>query len=147
MISSPSFFEGSDIPERFSCRGENISPAIKISFLPPEVKSMAIIVEDPDAPQGIFDHWVAWNLPPDDMIAENSKAGVQGKNSKGGTGYTGPCPPSGTHRYQFKVYALDTMLELPDATNKKNLMNAMQEHVIAGGELTGKFSSQSRVTV
>lgn len=141
VITSPSFTQGSDIPAKFSCRGDNISPAIKIGSIPAEAKSLAIIVEDPDAPHGIFDHWVAWNLQPDNTIVENSKDGVQGKNSSGGTGYTGPCPPSGIHRYQFKVYALDATLDLPIATNKKNLMNAMKEHVIAGGELTGMFSN------
>lgn len=147
IITSPSFSEGLDIPVKFSCRGENISPAIKIAALPAEAKSLALIVEDPDAPHGIFDHWVVWNLQPKDTIVENCKDGVQGKNGKGETGYTGPCPPSGTHRYQFKVYALDSMLDLPIATTKKNLMNSMKEHVIAGGELTGMFSSHSRVTV
>ena len=146
-ITSPAFSEGADIPVKFSCRGENINPEIRIGSIPPEAKSIAIIVEDPDAPRGIFDHWVAWNLQPRGTIVENSKDGVQGNNGKGETGYTGPCPPSGTHRYQFKVYALDSMLDLPVGTNKKNLMNSMQEHVIAGGELTGVFSSQSKVSV
>lgn len=147
IITSPSFFEGADIPVKFSCRGENISPAINIRSIPAEAKSLAIIVEDPDAPHGIFDHWVVWNLQPRNTIVENSKDGVQGKNGTGGTGYTGPCPPYGIHRYQFKVYALDSMLDLPVSTNKKNLMNAMKDHVIAGGELTGIFSSQSKVRV
>ena len=147
MITSPSFSEGADIPVKFSCKGENISPAIKIGSIPAEAKSLAVIVEDPDAPQGIFDHWVAWNFQPVNTIVENSKDGVQGNNGSGKTGYTGPCPPSGTHRYQFKIYALDSMLDLPVGTNKKNLMNAMKEHVVAGGELTGMFSSQSKVNV
>ena len=146
-ITSPAFSEGADIPVKFSCRGENMNPEIRIGSIPPEAKSIAIIVEDPDAPRGIFDHWVAWNLQPRGTIGENSKDGVQGNNGKGETGYTGPCPPSGTHRYLFKVYALDSMLDLPVGTNKKNLMNSMQEHVIAGGELTGVFSSQSKVSV
>ncbi len=147
IITSPSFSEGHDIPVKFSCKGENISPAIKIEPIPAEAKSLAVIVEDPDAPRGVFDHWVVWNLQPFNTIAENSKDGVQGNNGKGETGYTGPCPPSGTHRYQFKVYALDSMLDLPVGTNKKNLMNAMKEHVIAGGGLTGMFSSQFKVGV
>ena len=145
-ITSPSFTEGADIPVKFSCKGENISPAIKIGSLPAEARSLAVIVEDPDAPRGIFDHWVVWNLQPRSKIAENSSDGFQGKNGMGVNGYTGPCPPSGTHRYQFKVYALDTMLDLPIGTNKINLMNAMKECVIAGGELTGMCSSQSKVS-
>ena len=147
IITSPSFSEGMDIPVKFSCKGENINPAIQIGSLPAETKSLALILEDPDAPRGIFDHWVVWNLQPVDRIAENSKDGIQGNNGKGETGYTGPCPPSGTHRYQFKVYALDSMLDLPVGTNKKNLMNSMAEHVIAGGELTGVFSSQPKAAV
>ena len=147
VITSPSFSEGADIPVKFSCRGENMNPEIGIGSIPAETKSLAIIVEDPDAPRGIFDHWVAWNLQPRSTIVENSKDGVQGNNGMGETGYTGPCPPSGTHRYQFKVYALDSMLDLPVGTNRKNLMNSMKEHVIAGGELMGLFSSQSKVSV
>jgi len=147
IITSPSFTEESDIPVKFSCKGENMNPEIGIGSLPEETKSLAIIVEDPDAPRGVFDHWVVWNLQPRSPIVENSKDGVQGNNGKGETGYAGPCPPSGTHRYQFKVYALDSMLDLPVGTNKKNLMNAMKEHVVAGGELTGMFSSQSKVSV
>ena len=147
IITSSSFNEGADIPVKFSCKGENINPEIRIGSLPTEAKSLAVIVEDPDAPRGIFDHWVVWNLQPRNTIAENSSDGVQGKNGMGGNGYTGPCPPSGTHRYQFKVYALDATLDLPVATNKINLMNAMKEHVIAGGELTGLFSSQTKVNV
>ena len=147
IITSSSFVEGADIPVRFSCKGENINPEIRIGSLPIETKSLAVIVEDPDAPQGVFDHWVVWNLRPRNSIAENSSDGVRGQNGRGENGYTGPCPPSGTHRYQFKVYALDAMLDLPVGTNKKNLMNAMREHVIAGGELTGKFSNQSKVSI
>jgi Raf kinase inhibitor-like YbhB/YbcL family protein len=147
IITSPSFSEGADIPVKYSCRGENISPEIRIGSLPAEAKSLAVIVEDPDAPHGIFDHWVVWNLKPLKTIIENSDDGVHGNNGSGRTGYTGPCPPYGTHRYLFKVYALDSTLDLPVGTTKKNLMNAMGEHVIAGGELTGKFSSQSKVSV
>ncbi|HEV7424276.1 MAG TPA: YbhB/YbcL family Raf kinase inhibitor-like protein, partial [Candidatus Paceibacterota bacterium] len=128
IITSPSFSEGTDIPVKFSCRGENISPEIRIGSIPAEAKSLAVIVEDPDAPHGIFDHWVVWNLQPLKTIIENSGDGVQGNNGSGKTGYTGPCPPSGTHRYQFKVYALDSTLDLPVGTNKKNLMNAMGEY-------------------
>lgn len=145
IITSPSFSEGADIPVKFTCKGENISPAINIESIPADAKSLAVIVEDPDAPRGVFDHWVVWNLQPNNTITENTKDGVRGNNGKGETGYMGPCPPSGTHRYQFKIYALDAMLDLPVGTNKKNLMNAMTEHVVAGGELTGMFSSQSKV--
>jgi hypothetical protein len=146
-ITSPAFSEGAGIPVKFTCKGENISPAINIESIPAEAKSLAVIMEDPDAPSGVFDHWIVWNLQPENIIVENSKDGVQGNNGRGKTGYIGPCPPSGTHRYQFKIYALDAMIDLPVGTNKENLMNAMQEHVVAGGELTGIFSSQSKVSV
>jgi Raf kinase inhibitor-like YbhB/YbcL family protein len=145
IITSPAFTAGANIPVKYSCKGENVNPALEIKAIPPEAASLAIVVEDPDAPSGVFDHWVAWNLPPDSGIGENSKAGVQGNNGKGKPGYTGPCPPYGTHRYFFKVYALDAKLDLPMGTNKTNLLNAIREHVIAGGELIGKFSSQSLV--
>ncbi len=145
IITSPAFQEGGLIPLKFSCKGDNINPILEIKSLPAETKSLAVVVEDPDAPSGVFDHWVAWNLPPSSIIDENSKAGVQGTNGRGEVGYAGPCPPSGTHRYQFKVYALDRMLSLPAGTHKKNLLNVIGEHVIAGGELTGKFGSPAGV--
>jgi Raf kinase inhibitor-like YbhB/YbcL family protein len=146
IVESPAFAEGSNIPEKYSCKGENINPPLAIRSIPPGMVSLAIIVEDPDAPSGVFDHWVAWNLPPVKEIAENSKEGVQGNNGKGKLGYTGPCPPSGTHRYQFKVYALDTMINMPVGTNKTNLLNILREHVMAAGELTGLFSAVSPVS-
>jgi Raf kinase inhibitor-like YbhB/YbcL family protein len=145
-LISPAFSPGSNIPEKYSCKGKNINPPIDIQSIPPETVSLAIVVEDPDAPSGVFDHWVAWNLPPFKQIPENYKVGVQGKNGKGKTGYTGPCPPSGTHHYQFKIYALDMMFDLPVGTNKSDLLNRIQDHVIATGELTGKFSAPSTVT-
>jgi Raf kinase inhibitor-like YbhB/YbcL family protein len=145
-ISSPAFSAWEEIPEKYSCRGENINPPLLIESLPAETASLAIILEDPDAPSGVFDHWVLWNIPPVHEISENIKSGISGFNSKNQTGYTGPCPPSGTHRYLFKIYALDSMLDMPAGIHKKNLLESIQEHVLAGGELVGRFSS-SKVKV
>jgi Raf kinase inhibitor-like YbhB/YbcL family protein len=97
-------------------------------------------VEDPDAPRGNFYHWVVWNIPPSTKkIGEGDRPGVSGENSFGKTGYGGPCPPSGTHRYYFKIFALDTELDLQAGADEKKLKNAMQGHVIAEGELMGKY--------
>ena len=107
-VRSIAFSQGGHIPKKYSCEGENINPPLEINRFPKETKTLAIIVEDPDAPRGIFDHWLVWNLSPNEPISENYIGGVSGRNSFGNIGYGGPCPPSGSHRYYFKVYALDT---------------------------------------
>ena len=145
-ILSPAFTDHGPMPVKYSCKGENINPPLHVRLLPPETISLAIIVEDPDAPSGVFDHWVVWNIPPMDEIPEKLGLGVSGNNSKGKPGYTGPCPPSGTHRYAFKVYALDALLDLPAGTGKKNLLENMKEHILAGGEVVGTFSKTALET-
>src|SRR5205809_749524 len=100
-VVSLAFSQGGHIPKKYSCEGENVNPPLEISNLPAETKTLAVIVEDPDAKQGIFDHWIAWNIPPDEPITENSVPGINGLNSFGTEGYRGPCPPSGSHRYFF----------------------------------------------
>ena len=145
-ILSPVFTDHGPMPVKYSCKGENINPPLHVRLLPPETISLAIIVEDPDAPSGVFDHWVVWNIPPMDEIPEKLGLGVSGNNSKGKPGYTGPCPPSGTHRYAFKVYALDALLDLPAGTGKKNLLENMKEHILAGGEVVGIFSKTALET-
>jgi Raf kinase inhibitor-like YbhB/YbcL family protein len=145
-ISSPAFSAWEEIPMKYSCKGENINPPLQIESLPPGTASIAIILEDPDAPSGVFDHWVLWNIPPVKEIPEDMKSGIPGHNSKNQLGYTGPCPPSGTHRYLFKIYALDSMLDMPVGIRKKSLLESMSEHVLAGGEIVGRFSS-SKVKV
>jgi Raf kinase inhibitor-like YbhB/YbcL family protein len=107
-VSSPAFEHEGFIPMDYTCEGSNKRPDLIIRGIPEEAKSLAIIVEDPDAPGKIFDHWLVWNIPPADTIPTNVVPGLEGKNSKGKIGYTGPCPPSGTHRYFFKVYAVDS---------------------------------------
>src|SRR5216684_7214495 len=114
-ISSPAFQEGGTIPEKFSKNGQNVNPELRIEGAPAEAKSLALIVDDPDAPVGLFTHWLVWNIDPKTTeITENSvpKGAVQGTNDFPGERYDGPCPPSGTHRYYFKVFALDKTLDL-----------------------------------
>src|ERR1051326_390288 len=112
-IGSTAFVSNGFIPEKYTCDGQNINPPIAIKNIPSGTKSLAVIVEDPDAPGGTFVHWIIWNLKPQETIFEESSAnGIEGKNSFGYKKYDGPCPPSGTHHYHFKVYALDTLLSL-----------------------------------
>src|SRR2546427_9536225 len=142
-ISSSAFQEGGTIPEKFSKNGQNVSPELRIEGTPAEAKSLALIVDDPDAPVGLFTHWLVWNIDPKTtQIAENSvpKGAVQGTNDFPGQRYDGPQPPSGTHRYYFKIFALDQMLDLKSGAKRKEVDAAMQGHVIAQGELMGRFS-------
>ena len=141
-VRSVAFSHGGHIPPKYTCEGENVNPPLEISGLPEQTKSLALIVEDPDAPKGIYDHWVAWNIPPNEAIAENSKPGIIGKNSFGNTGYGGPCPPSGSHRYFFKVYALDTNLDIAAGADKRTLEQAMKDHVLAMGELMAHYQKR-----
>lgn len=139
-VKSPSFQHNTPIPKKYSCDGEDINPPLTIEGVPKESKSLSLIVGDPDAPGGTFDHWVVWNISPSTTkIAENSVPGTEGLNGARKPGYTGPCPPSGTHRYFFKVYALDMELKLGAKTTKRDLEKAMQNHVIGKGELIGTY--------
>lgn len=147
VVTSAAFDEGGLIPARYTCDGENVSPPIQLTGVPEETKSIALICDDPDAPVGTWVHWVIYDLPaaptglpeavsPDRMVLGGAK---QGTNDFRKIGYGGPCPPSGTHRYFFKVYALDTALNLkPGATNRE-LLQAMEGHVIAEGQLMGMY--------
>jgi Raf kinase inhibitor-like YbhB/YbcL family protein len=142
-ITSPSFQPGGDIPPKFTCNGTNVSPELQISSVPNEAKSLLLIVDDPDAPRGLFRHWIVWNIDPKTTrVAENSAptAGVQGINDFGKRNYGGPCPPSGTHRYFFKIFALDTKLELKPGARRAELDTAMRGHILAQGELMGRYS-------
>lgn len=142
-ITSPSVQAGGDIPAKFACDGTNVSPELHISAAPNEAKSLVLIVDDPDAPRGLFTHWIVWNIDPKTTrIAETSapSAGIQGTNDFGKRNYGGPCPPSGTHRYFFKIFALDTKLELKPGARRAELDAAMRGHVLAQGELMGRYS-------
>jgi Raf kinase inhibitor-like YbhB/YbcL family protein len=147
-LRSAAFEEGGAIPVRYTCDGENVSPPLSWSSVPDETRSLALIADDPDAPGGTFVHWVIYNLPPDtrrlpeDVPSREEtlpSGAVQGVNGAGSVGYTGPCPPSGTHRYFFKVYALDTELDLGGGATKEDLVSAMEGHVLAEGRLVGTY--------
>jgi Raf kinase inhibitor-like YbhB/YbcL family protein len=141
--SSISFEHNTSIPKQFTCEGENINPHIRIDEIPETAESLAIIVEDPDAPDGTFTHWMAWNIPPRAKIMENSfpEEGAQGRNDFGKLNYMGPCPPEGEeHRYFFKVYALDSKVDLdPAQAEKKALEIMIEEKKIGYGELIGLY--------
>ena len=138
-VSSPAFKHEGHIPIKYTCEGENINPPIIVSGIPKEAISLVLIMDDPDAPSGIFDHWIVWNIPPAERIDENSRPGKTAKNSMGESRYAGPCPPGGTHRYFFKVYALDKLLDLGDDTDKKMVEQEIADHIIAYGELMGIY--------
>ena len=146
-ISSPAFQDGGMIPKLYSCDDKNISPPLNWSNLPPETKSIAIIVDDPDAPVGTWVHWVIYNISPDTSSLEEAvpaekilpNGAYQGKNDWGRIGYGGPCPPGGTHRYFFKIYALDSVPELKPGINKAELLKAINGHIISEGKIIGKY--------
>src|SRR5262249_7362931 len=141
-ITSSAFQDGGNIPSKFTCDGSDTSPPLQISGVPAEAKTLVLIADDPDAPSGLFAHWLVWNIPPQtNSIAEGSAPkGVHGTNDFGKSGYGGPCPPSGTHRYSFKVFALDRELELHSGAKRSQVDAAMKGHVIAQGELVGRYA-------
>src|SRR6266496_364898 len=141
-ITSSAFQQSGNIPSKFSCDGANTNPPLQISDVPPEAKSLVLVVDDPDAPSGLFTHWMLWNISPqNNTIAEGSTPkGVHGTNDFGKSGYGGPCPPSGTHRYYFKIFALDRELELSAGAKRSQLDAAMKGHVVAQGELMGRYA-------
>ncbi|MBF0484876.1 MAG: YbhB/YbcL family Raf kinase inhibitor-like protein [Candidatus Omnitrophica bacterium] len=139
-LTSPHFLSQGNIPSRFTCQGEDVSPALEISGVPEDAKSLVLIVDDPDAPMGVWDHWIVFNInPKTKTIPDNTIPGLQGKNSSGGVLWGGPCPPFGTHRYFFKIYALDVMLELKEGAKRPAVEGAMQGHVIDKAELVGLY--------
>ncbi|RLE11685.1 MAG: YbhB/YbcL family Raf kinase inhibitor-like protein [Actinobacteria bacterium] len=141
QITSPSFEQGADIPTVFSCDGDDLSPELNIENIPDNTVTLALIMDDPDAPGGTWVHWVAFDFPPTDVIPEGIPLlGIGGNNSWGTTGYGGPCPPSGTHRYFFKLFALDDALELPEGSTIEEVLGAMEGHILARGELMGRYT-------
>ena len=141
-ITSSAFQEGGNIPPKFTCDGGDSSPPLRIAEIPSGAKTLALVVDDPDAPSGLFTHWIVWNISPQtNAIAEGSAPqGVQGTNDFGKSGYGGPCPPSGTHRYYFKIFALDQTLDLRSGAKRQELDKAMSGHVIAEGQLMGRYT-------
>ena len=141
-ITSSAFQEGGNIPSKFTCDGSDTSPPLQITGVPSSAKSLVLIADDPDAPTGLFTHWLVWNIPPHtNSIAEGSASnGVHGTNDFGKSGYKGPCPPPGTHRYSFKIFALDRELDLRPGAKRSEVNVAMKGHVIGQGELVGRYS-------
>lgn len=146
-ITSNAFQEGGIIPKKYTCDGENISPQLAWNNIPQGTKSLAIINDDPDAPVGTWVHWVIYNIPPDskELLEHVLPQKVLQNGTKQGTndfrkiGYGGPCPPGGTHRYYFKIYALDKMLTEEAGMTKAQLLKAMEGHILAEGQLMGKY--------
>ena len=144
QLLSSVFKEGEEIPHQFTCKGQNINPPLNIVGVPPDAKSLALIMHDPDAVSGDFVHWIAWDLPAStDSIAPSSVpvGAIQGLNDSGKSGYTGPCPPAGTgtHHYKFELYALNTNLGLSGNSKRDDLKEAMRDHIINQYTLTGIF--------
>ncbi|HTX19767.1 MAG TPA: YbhB/YbcL family Raf kinase inhibitor-like protein [Bacteroidota bacterium] len=146
-VTSPAFKEGEFIPKKFTCDGENVSPAVEWSGVPATAKVIVLICDDPDAPRGTWVHWVLFNVPASTKgLAENfsHKSNLpdgsrQGINDSHEIGYDGPCPPGGVHRYYFKVYALDKAVNLESGATKAQLLRAMEGHVVAEGVLMGRY--------
>jgi len=141
-IISPAFKNNQMIPQKYTCDGENINPPLQISEVPTNTQSLVLIVDDPDAPGGDWVHWLVWNINPETkIIAENElpQGAIQGRNDFGKQNYGGPCPPSGTHHYQFKIYALDISLNLPPNSRKKDLENSLQGHTLDKDTLIGLY--------
>lgn len=148
QVSSPAFQQAGIIPRQYTGDGQNISPPLHWEPVPEGTQSIALICDDPDAPGGMWVHWVMWNIlpgandlaenvPPHPELPDGSRQGITDFRRPG---YGGPCPPSGTHRYYFKIYALGTMLDLPGNAGKAGLLKAMRGHILAEGQLMGKYS-------
>ncbi|MCX6708975.1 MAG: YbhB/YbcL family Raf kinase inhibitor-like protein [Candidatus Woesearchaeota archaeon] len=135
------FSNGGNIQQEYTCDGQDKIPPLEISAVPAAAKTLALIMDDPDAPMGTWDHWILWNIPADTKLI-NKQMGVAGRNSWEKLNYGGPCPPSGVHRYFFKLYALDTILDLPAGSNKTALEKAMKGHILAEAVLMGKYQRQ-----
>jgi len=148
IVKSDSFSDGGMIPAKYTCDGANISPKLSWDNAPKGTKSFVLICEDPDAPMGTFTHWVLYdipadvhelpeNLPKDKILPNGAKQGITDFKK---VGYGGPCPPNGTHRYYFKLYALDTLLNLEPALKKEDILKAMNGHILAQGQILGKYA-------
>lgn len=147
-ISSPEFEPKQPIPTKFTCEGANLAPTLIWQGFPEETKFFAIIMDDPDAPKGTWVHWVIFNISASTkhINSQNStpEGAINGTNSWGKTGYGGPCPPSGQHRYVFKIYALDAKLQLTSKATKADLEEAMKDHILAKAELIGVYQKQNQ---
>jgi Raf kinase inhibitor-like YbhB/YbcL family protein len=140
-MTSSAFENNQNIPSKHTCEGQDVSPALHITDIPTGTKSLAIVVDDPDAPKGTFDHWIAWNIPANTKdLAEGASVPKQGTNGFSEQRYRGPCPPPGKpHRYFFKLYALDAMIDIPAGSSKKALEQAMEGHILGQTQLVGLY--------
>lgn len=145
-LTSSAFFEGGIIPSKYTCEGKNVNPPLEISDTPSHAVSLVLIMDDPDVPASVrpekmYDHWIVFNIPPSThKIGEDSTPpGLQGKNTGGKIGYIGCCPPDREHRYFFKLYALDKMVDLEEGVTKKEVERAMHGHIIAHAQLMGRY--------
>lgn len=140
-LSSPAFAQNGAIPEKYTCQGENVSPPLETDGMPDGTKSLALVVDDPDAPLGTWTHWVVWNVAPRSSFPEGAPPAnaVEGTTSFGKPGYSGPCPPAGMHRYFFKLYALDVIPSLPASTDVRALEAAIEGHAIDKAGLVGTY--------
>lgn len=141
-VSSPAFTAYGEIPKTYTCDGDNVNPPIEINGIPPNAKSLALIVDDPDAPIGTWTHWLVWNIPVTHQIRSNHIHGEEGRNDFQRNRYDGPCPQAGKHHYRFKVYALDTALSLSGKSRQTDLEKAMAGHILAFGELIGTYQRE-----
>jgi Raf kinase inhibitor-like YbhB/YbcL family protein len=147
QIMSSAFKDGTEIPQEYTCDSEDVSPPLEWNSIPEGTETFALICDDPDAPMGTWVHWVVFNIPGDIMLLpervpperELDNGAIQGMNDFKKIGYGGPCPPSGTHRYFFKIYALDTHLDLPSGATKDHLMLAMEGHVLDESHVMGTY--------
>lgn len=142
-ITSPTFNFHAFVPTKYTCDGNDINPPLEISNVPESAKSLALIMDDPDAPGGTWVHWTLWNIPPTTTVIPEKalpSGAIEGITSFGTPGYGGPCPPTNTHHYYFKLYALDTELDLPSSSDIKRLEMAMSDHIIGKTEHIGLYT-------
>lgn len=141
-LFSPEFEHNTFIPQKFTCQGKGVNPGLIIESVPEKAKSLVLIMDDPDAPSGDFVHWVLYDIPVTSRIDENTISGKQGLNSLGRLGYVSPCPPTGVHRYFFKIYALDKILNLAEGLSKSDLEKEMHAHILDKAELIGLYQKK-----
>lgn len=141
-VTSTAFSQGEMIPSKYTCDGDNVNPTLEFHHIDPSARSLVLFMDDPDAPSGTWDHWILWNLSPDEtVILEGSDPkAVHGRTSSGDLGYGGPCPPHGSHRYFFRVYALDSLLDLSEGSSKRQVESAMSGKILQYAELMGTYS-------
>lgn len=146
IITSPAFANEQLMPSEFTCEGEGVNPPLNIAEVPPDAKSLMLIVDDPDAPTGLFTHWILWNIPPTVSFIDTDSVpagAIEGENSLGDVGYTPPCPPTGVHHYVFHLFALSNSLSFKEGTDRVSVEDAMQQYIIDRAEIVGQYKKQN----